>query len=92
MDFENKTFEGIHYSRFIASWVKANGHALYGMVGFRTWLKSLIINDKHIPNDVIQEICNLMGNGKLELQENAKRWISNKQLERIKKTLENTGG
>lgn len=79
MDFENKIFEGIHYSRFIASWIKANGNELYGIGHFRKWLKSLIINDKHIPDDIIQEICNLMSNGKLELQENARKWISNQK-------------
>ena len=78
MSFENKTFEGIHYSRFIASWNKVKGNTFN--YEFREWLRSLTINNRKIPDDVIQEICNLRDNGKLELQEHAKKFSLKKSL------------
>ena len=76
--FENKIFEGIHYSRFVASWVKVGGELrsrnAYLM---KDWLRTLTINDKKIPEDIIMEIYNFATNGKLELQELAKRFLEN---------------
>jgi len=66
--FENKVFEGIYYSRFIASYVKIRGKI--DPDEFRAWLRSLIINGKKIPEDVIWDIYNLATSGKLELEEN----------------------
>lgn len=76
--FENKTFEGIYYSRFVASYVKVRGK-IY-LDDFRAWLRQLIINGKQLPDDVIRDICELGTNGKLELESNLKMWIkSNKE-------------
>ena len=66
---ENKMFEGIHYSRFIASWVSKKGKIYKDE--FEAWLRRIVINDKHIPEDVIQEIYELGTNGKLELEASA---------------------
>ena len=52
--FENKIYEGIHYSRFVASFSK-KGEINYK---FKKWLKQLIINGKSIPEDVI--ICDII--------------------------------
>lgn len=69
---ENKTFEGIHYSRFIASYNKVKGKIYYN--DFKEWLSSLIINGKIMPEDVIVEVAKMATNGKLELQEHLKHW------------------
>lgn len=70
--FTNKEFEGIYYSRFIASWVKKKGKITWE---FQEWLKSLTINGKRIPDDVIQDIYNLGTCGKLELETSAMKFI-----------------
>lgn len=67
--FENKKFEGIHYSRFIASWTNEVGFVSYEM---KDWLKTITINDKHLPDDVIEEIYEMGSTGKLELETSAK--------------------
>lgn len=67
--FENKVFEDIHYSRFIASWMKTRGKV---NADFKDWLSSLVVNGKHIPDEVVQDIYNLGTNGKLELETSAK--------------------
>lgn len=72
---ENKNFEGIYYSVFIASWNKANTgrykHHIE-MRAFRQWLKTITVNDKHLPDDIIQEIVIMKDDGKFELEEYAK--------------------
>lgn len=73
MNWENKNYEGIYYSRFIASWINAGGGRSPGV--FRKWLKSLIINEKHIPDEIITEIKFLYENGKLELELNAEQFL-----------------
>jgi hypothetical protein len=72
--FENKIFEGIHYSRFIASWTNQVGIVDYH---FKDWLKSLTINGKVIPEEVIEEIYELGTNGKLELETSALIFLKN---------------
>lgn len=52
MESENKMFNGIHYSRFIITWIKSGGNVKY----MRKWLKSLIINERPIPENVINDI------------------------------------
>ena len=71
--FENKVFEGIYYSRFIASYVKVRGKIYPDE--FKDWLRSLTINGKKIPEDVIYDIYNLATSGKLELEMNLKHFI-----------------
>ena len=66
--FENKIFEDIYYSRFIASYVKIRGKI--DPDEFRAWLRSLTINGKHLTEDDIWDIYNLATSGKLELEEN----------------------
>lgn len=76
--FENKEFEGIYYSRFIASWIKVGGELrTRNAYLFKDWLRTLIINDKKIPEDIIMEIYNFATNGKLELQTLASRFLEN---------------
>ena len=71
--FENKEYMGIYYSRFIASWMKMGGKINYK---FKRWLRSLIINNEQIPDEIIQEIYNFADNGKLELQEDAAKFLA----------------
>lgn len=74
--FENKLFEGIYYSRFIASYVNVRGKI--NPDEFKDWLRSLIINEKKIPEDVIYDIYNLSTSGKLELEDNLRYYIKHK--------------
>lgn len=74
MPFENKIFEGIHYSRFIISWVKSGGKVTH----IRSWLRQLTINGKTIPEDVIDEIYDIATNGKMELESNAAKFLEAK--------------
>ena len=67
--FDNKKFEGIHYSRFIASWTNEVGPVFYE---FKDWLRTLTINGKKIPESVIDEIYEMGSTGKLELELSAK--------------------
>ena len=74
--FENKMFEGIYYSRFIASYMNVRGKIYKGE--FRDWLKSLIINGKSMPEDVVWDIYNMATSGKLELEDNCRYFIKMK--------------
>ena len=79
MDFKNKlTHNGIHYSRYIASWTKVcrrtdGRRLLYFGSAFEEWLRSEGLTDEEV-NDI-----QLMAtNGKLELEESAKRFVTTK--------------
>ena len=77
--FKNKNFEGIYYSRFIASWHNVNGElSNRSSWQFEDWLRSLTINDKKIPDDIIREIVELGTNGKMELEHSAYEFIKGK--------------
>lgn len=72
-EWENKQFEGIHYTRFIMSWVNATGRPVNGnRKKFNKWLRGLTINGKSIPEEVIDEIYFIGSNGKLELERSAR--------------------
>ena len=70
--FENKKFEGIYYSRFVASWVNTNGKIYRDE--FMEWLKTITVNGKHLPEEVIYEITEMGTNGKLELEIQARQF------------------
>lgn len=71
--FENKSYKGIYYSRFVASWTNTIGKTNWA---FKAWLHHLTIDGEPIPEDIIQEIYDYGTNGKLELETNAKRWFN----------------
>lgn len=83
--FENKIYEGIHYSRFVASWNKICGKVNFE---FKLWLNTLTINGKPIPENVIDEIYNFGTNGKLELEENIRTYLDKRALVKEKKLRE----
>lgn len=70
--FENKSINGIHASRYIASWVRAGGALYYGedIHNFYKWLLSLDITE-----DEAKHIKRLAENGKLELEVSAEAFI-----------------
>ena len=72
--FENRIIEGIHISRFIASWVKEGGKLNFT---FKEWLKTLTINGRKLTYDEIREIYDFGTNGKLELETLASRFLKN---------------
>ena len=66
--FENKVINGIHVSRYIASWTRAGGTLdRKGITAFLTWLKFMGLSEEDA-----RYIRNFAENGKLELQEHAK--------------------
>ena len=72
--FENKEFEGIYYSRFIASYANVRGiNDHFGSL--RVWLRTLTINGKKMPEDVVWDIYNMATSGKLELEANCRNFF-----------------
>ena len=73
--FENeKTHNGIHYSRYIASWRNAGGR-VYGRGSiFEDWLKQT----QELTDDEIHDIIEMATCGKLELETCAKAFLSGK--------------
>jgi len=71
--FENKIINGVHASRYIASWFRAGGNFgrwTKGRFDFRNWLESL-----GLAADDVNYIYNLADNGRLELQEHATQFM-----------------
>jgi hypothetical protein len=70
--FENKIINGVHATRYIASWNKAGGAFIYreDYYNFRKWLLSIGLTD-----DDARHICRLADNGKLELENSAEKFI-----------------
>lgn len=70
--FDNFKVKGVHYSRYIMSWVRSGGtfnnHDDY--IRFRRWLKTFALPDYDINN-----IMDLAESGKLELEESAKLFM-----------------
>jgi hypothetical protein len=72
--FENKIIDGVHATRYIASWAKMGGdfgHKSKGRFDFYDWLKSLNLTD-----DEVDYIYNLATNGRMELEYSAKNFMS----------------
>lgn len=71
--FENKLINGIHASRYVASWVRAGGELYYGedLCNFYRWLLSLGLTE-----DEAHHVKRLAENGKLELEVSAEMFIN----------------
>ena len=73
--FENKAINGYVYAtRFIASWIKVGGQLRTGkdIEDFKDWLKSI----GEVSEDDIDRIVYLATNGRLELEDHAKRFLA----------------
>ena len=82
MDYVNEIFEGIHYSRFAASWHNSYRGTNRCSKGYRLmveWLMSLTINGKKIDYATARNIANFAYDGKLELEESAEKFIANEE-------------
>lgn len=86
MDFTNELINGIHISRYIASWINAGGvlktrpefrkdMRIDRYPTFRRWLGQLVINGRKLTDEEIRHIVNFATCGKLELESNAKNFI-----------------
>ena len=70
--FENKLINGVYASRYIASWLRSGGELRYDSNrNFYKWLLSI-----GLTKDEAQYIKRLAENGKLELEIQAKQFIS----------------
>ena len=65
----NKKHNGIHYSRYIASWINAGGK--YFNEEFLEWLKS-----EGFEEDDARDVREMAMCGKLELETSAKKFIN----------------
>jgi hypothetical protein len=74
--FENKLFNDVRATRYIASWLRAGGELYYveDVDNFRGWLLSL-----GLTADEVYHISNLATCGKLELENSAKKFLSELQ-------------
>ena len=91
--FNNEIIRGIFISQYIASWARKGGKfyerwyydekgKLTSTHDFIGYLKSLVIDGEHLTDDEIYKIYSFATNGKLELEELAKDYIANNNLER----------
>lgn len=71
-DFSNnKTHNGILYTRYIMSWIFATGDSHFGRRSkFADWLRET----QELTEDEISDICDLAECGKFELQVSAERF------------------
>lgn len=75
MDFENKlSSEQVHYSRYIASFIKVCGDVgvSFNYRLFYKWLHTLKLSEEEIEGIVM-----LAFNGRIELEENARKYLAN---------------
>ena len=76
-EFENSLVKGIHKSRYVASWVNVGGYFKYSdRYRFKEWLGTLVIDDEKLTPEEIQDIYNYATNGKFELEQSAKRYLT----------------
>ena len=68
---ENKKYEGVHYSRFIASWHNVGGRKA-GIYAFEDWLEHLGLDA-----NTIHDILEMEMGGKMELEKDARQFINN---------------
>ena len=71
--FENKlTHNGIHYTRYIMSWIRSGGDLnLCKSSNFAKWLKE----SQQLTDEEIRDICEIATNGKMELEDSVKLWL-----------------
>ena len=75
-EFDNCLVHGIHRSRYVASWANEHGSFIWKRGGlFEAWLRTLEINGEKLTEDEILGIFNYATNGKLELEESARRFL-----------------
>ena len=78
---ENKKHNGIHYSRYIASWRNVGGK--YFDEEFKEWLKEEGLNEEEI-----YEVRDMAIGGKLELEMNARKFIAQEHANYLEATKE----
>lgn len=73
---ENPIINGIYASRYIASYMNIQGK-IYPRK-FRKWLESLTVNGSKLSDEDICFLVNRATIGKLELEENVRRFFNEK--------------
>ena len=75
--FENKlTHNGIHYSRYIVSWI--NGGGKISTCGRNPLFREFLRDVENLTEDEIRDIIELATNGKMELERNVAWFFSKK--------------
>lgn len=87
--FENKlTHNGIHYSRYIASWRREGGKIYRGGL-FERWLKET----QHLTDEEVDDILLMAENGKMELESSASAFMKeHENAHWEERKLANAGG
>lgn len=78
---ENKKLDGVHYSRYIASWKNEGGDISYGDCGFSRWLRSHGATDREVT-----EITEMALMGRMELEFDCMKFIKQDE-EEIRKIM-----
>lgn len=76
--FSNNLNCEIHATRFIMSWVREGGELKRNGRGydeFEAWLRSLIIDGKHLSDQDVNHILDLAKTGKMEFEFSAREFI-----------------
>lgn len=80
--FENRMVNGIHATRYVASFVgecaRVGVYPTYRLC--MEWLGTLTVNGETLDDADKRIICNLLENGKLELETNCREFLANRKL------------
>lgn len=79
--YENKKFEGVHYSRIVASWLRIGEDPF--TYKFGKWLDHLDINGKKMDEFTVNEILQFARTGKHELEMDALKFIGKEDWARV---------
>ena len=71
--YNGRTTQGVHFSRYIASWLNVGGKS-FGS-DFKQWLKSEGLTDQEI-----RDITDMATNGKMELEWDASEFLSKRSI------------
>lgn len=72
-EWENKKIHGIRATRYIASFLNEGGNIAW----LEDWLRTLVIDGEKLTDDEILHIRGLAEGGKMELERNAKMFLTN---------------
>lgn len=75
-NFKNNEANGIPYSRYVASYMKTCAELSIPPMyrHMYDWLSELVVNGSKLSDKDKKAMCEMMDNGKLELEANCKSW------------------
>lgn len=75
-NWKNNKANGIPYSRYVASYYKAcdDMRVTPTYPHMYCWLDELVVNGEELSEDDKRGICEMMDNGKMELEDHCRNW------------------